>query len=293
MSLTSFICIPDVRRKFKEEFPKQPMPQKHEPIAAPRTKNYALVGTAFDYLFRFYLKRLNPKARTSPWVAEIVPTLFRTNGELQRKTKQIVASAKQSYRTYLRNGKINRTLLKNVLLLAGLDPIFRAGRGIEYVGQFDENDIDDLNKLISLVDRKLFKAKSIIRLNPTFGEASRMVGGGDADILIDNTLIDIKTTKHLEVDRYTYNQLIGYYTLATIGGIDGVRGGHRIDKLAIYFSRFAELVTFNTADLIDQSRFPTFVQWFQNRINQQKEERLASLATKLHITTKSTTLPHL
>jgi hypothetical protein len=186
--------------------------------------------------------------------------------------KQIVASAKRSYLKYLKSGKIDRTLLKNVLLLAGLDPIFRAGRGLEYVGRSDQNDIEDLKTLISLVDSKLFRAKSIICLNPTFGKASQMVGGGDADILIDYTLIDIKTTKLMKVRRDTYNQLIGYYTLATIGGIDGLRKGHPIDKLAIYFSRFGELVTFKVPDVIEQDKFPSFVQWFKDRVEQENED---------------------
>lgn len=268
MSLTSFINIPDVRRKFREEFPRCPVPWKNEPLAPPRTANYALVGTAFDYLFRFYLKKLNPKAKTSHWVAERVPALLARDKKAQKKATKIVAEAKRTYRRYLKNGKIDLSLLKSVLLLAGLDPIFRAGRGHDYIGKVDAQDVDDIRSLISLVDSKLFKGKTIVRLNPTFGEGSWLVGGGDADVLIDNMLIDIKTTKQLKVRRDTYNQLIGYYTLAAIGGIDGVPPNHRIDKLAIYFSRFGELLTFDVSDVINAKSFPSFVKWFQNRADQ-------------------------
>lgn len=38
-------------------------------IAPPGTKNYALVGTAFDYLFRFEVQRRNPSANAVEWVA--------------------------------------------------------------------------------------------------------------------------------------------------------------------------------------------------------------------------------
>lgn len=38
-------------------------------MAPPRTKNYALVGTAFDYLFRFEVQRRNPSANAGEWVA--------------------------------------------------------------------------------------------------------------------------------------------------------------------------------------------------------------------------------
>lgn len=36
-------------------------------------------------------------------------------------------------------------------------------------------------------------------LNPAFGEAAALVGGADADLMIDNTLIDLKTTKKTAV----------------------------------------------------------------------------------------------
>ena len=41
-----------------------------EMAAPPLTENFSLVGTAFDYLLRFYIERQNPKAVTRKWVAE-------------------------------------------------------------------------------------------------------------------------------------------------------------------------------------------------------------------------------
>jgi len=43
---------------------------KKDTLAPPLTTHYGLVGTAFDYLFRFYIKYLNPKAITHRCVAE-------------------------------------------------------------------------------------------------------------------------------------------------------------------------------------------------------------------------------
>jgi len=71
MSLISFIKIPEVRRKFAETFPKQPFKLDAKIVAPPLTKNYSLVGTAFDYLMRFYIEYLNPKSITKKWVAEL------------------------------------------------------------------------------------------------------------------------------------------------------------------------------------------------------------------------------
>lgn len=71
MSLTKFLGIKDVRARFRQEFPNHFNIRTKVPLlAAPLTKNYALVGTAFDYLLRFYLKYLNPGTIESSWVAE-------------------------------------------------------------------------------------------------------------------------------------------------------------------------------------------------------------------------------
>lgn len=59
-----------------------------------------------------------------------------------------------------------------------IDPIFRAGVGIEYIGtDADKADIEDIEKQFILIDKRLFRAEEICLLNPTFGKASSLVGG--------------------------------------------------------------------------------------------------------------------
>jgi hypothetical protein len=72
MSLTSFLERKDVRERFRQEFDMPGMKTKRELLAPPLSNRYSLVGTAFDYLARFYVKRLNPDAITKAWIAEIV-----------------------------------------------------------------------------------------------------------------------------------------------------------------------------------------------------------------------------
>lgn len=70
MSLTSLIREPQVSMLFQEavrlpgRLPNRPL------LAPPLSQNYRRVRTAFDYLLRFYLQRLNPAARSSRWIAE-------------------------------------------------------------------------------------------------------------------------------------------------------------------------------------------------------------------------------
>ena len=160
-------------------------------------------------------------------------------------------------------------LIKSTIYLAKLDSIYRAGyikKNFEYV---DKNDIKDLKNLISLINQKEFKPNNNCILNPTFGNASIMVGGADADLVIDEMLIDIKTTKIFQMKREYYDQLIGYYTLYRIDGIDGMPGDDEIKKLGVYFSRYGYLHLYNIEDIIDENKFPEFIEWFKDRATQE------------------------
>jgi len=75
MSLTSLLKgNADVRLRFRTEFPKPKFHfDKAKPLLVePRSNRFSLMGTAFDYVLRFQVQRLNPKkAKTSPWVAAL------------------------------------------------------------------------------------------------------------------------------------------------------------------------------------------------------------------------------
>lgn len=300
MSLTSFIKIKDVRQAFKREFKKPRLKVQRKLLAPPLTNHYGLVGMAFDYLLRFYIKRLNPDAVEHPWVSEASLQLLERlqllsmftkdeifsddvdtiiNPELldpyvYDKVEEIIEYSKKVYNEFIKTGKMNSDLYKAALLLAQVDLIYRAEVVDKNLGSVDENDIKDLKNLISIVKPEYFKAKKICVLNPTFGEASQLVGGADCDIVIDDTIIDIKTTKNLELRRDYFNQLIGYYILYKIGGIDGMPSNYKIKRLGIYFSRHAYLHVFDVKDIIKKDSFPNFVEWFKKRANEEYAHKL-------------------
>jgi hypothetical protein len=59
MSLTTFLeQNSDVRAQFLAHFKKPDFTLKLPILAPPLTESYGLVGTAFDYLLRFYLEKL-------------------------------------------------------------------------------------------------------------------------------------------------------------------------------------------------------------------------------------------
>jgi hypothetical protein len=223
MSLSSFLNQPDVRARFKQEFPKPNLRTNHELLAPPLTKNYSQVGTAFDYLMRFFLKSLNPQAIERNWVAENSLSLLSAQGfhHLAEQANLIVNQARENYAEFLRTQELSLDLIKSALLLAKLDPFSRRGQILENLQQIDERDVEDLRNMMALVDANLFRTTGGVWLNPTFGEASFLVGGADADLVVDDLILEIKTLRNLKLERDDFNQLIGYYCLSKIGSLNG------------------------------------------------------------------------
>lgn len=284
MSLSSFLKNnKDVRERFKEEFKKPRFSVSRELLAPPQSRRYMLVGTAFDYLLRFYVKFLNPTTISRQWVAEsaiaspLSPLLKNvvldaesgeisyTETNLTRRVKEIIENAKNQYGDFLNSGEISDKLVQSTLLLGQLDNVVRSGIIDDKFGVVFEEDVNDLHQLISNVPSELFKSHKLCVLNPTFGEGTRLVNGADADIIKDDVLIDIKTTKNLEMRRVYFDQLIGYYVLNEIGGIDQLKEKHEIKKLAVYFSRHAYLHLYNVDEIIDKANLQDFIKWFIDR----------------------------
>ena len=274
-SLTSFLKIKEVKEKFKETFKKPSIKLEGEILAPPQTTNYGLVGTAFDYLMRFILEYQNHQAITFPWVAEQVPDYLDKNiivGDTLEEIKKInevvefapsmIEFAKEEHKKFIKTGEVDVKLINACLLLAQTDIIFRTGKPPRDYGNIDDGDIEDLLQLMKAITIEDFIAKDYCILNPTFGEGSRLVGGADADIIMDGVLIDIKTTKYLDFKRDYYDQLIGYYVLTRIGGIDGIEENPEIKELAVYFSRHAKLVKFPIEEVLRDVNLDDFIAWF-------------------------------
>jgi hypothetical protein len=274
MSLTSFLeRNSDVRQRFKQEFVKPSMPAKKEHIilAPPLTKNYSTVGTAFDYLLRFYAKYLNPNTiDEGTWIAEISLSSLFDDPDLFAKGEKVIFQAKEREKIFLETGQVSDLLIESALSLAYLDPIYRAGRGHEYIGtSVDENDIEDVKKLISIVTPSYFNAERLCIVNPGFGRASKLVRGADADIVIDDNIIEVKTTKKFELRLRDFHQAIGYYILHRLSGVGELKPKPEINKVSIYFSRYGYLHTINLVDIINQDKFPDFIVWFKERAKQE------------------------
>ncbi len=140
----------------------------------------------------------------------------------------------------------------------------------EGLGTTYPEDVRDLRSLMKLIRPELFPSTRRCLLNPTFGAASRNIGGADADLILDDMLIDIKTTKHSVLSQDHFNQLIGYYALHELSGLKDGRRKSRINRLGIYFARHAYIEVFAVKDVINPDTFPSFLKWFSNRTTQKR-----------------------
>ena len=249
MSLTSFIALPEVKSRLKKEYEVPKIQCIQDIQIIPRTQSYGLTGTAFDYLMRFWMETLNPNAETKQWVAESSVALLESgqlpaSKTLKQMAMKLLQDAFVCHSEYIKTSELNSEIISAAIQLAQLDVIYRAGYIDPNLGKIDGMMVGELRDMLKLAKKKDFTAKSYCALNPVFGEASILVGGADADLIIDNTLIDIKTTKSGKMDMSQFHQLIGYFILNQIGGINGKRT--KINRLGIYFSRYGELVTFPT-----------------------------------------------
>ena len=269
MSLTSFIDSSAIlRARLLSEFIKPHFKVKAELKAPPLTQSYGLTGTAFDYLLRFYVEKLNPNVQTHRWTAQAGVARLASKEKPHPSlvpAKQIFKEAQERYKKFLASDAPQpaRDLIESSVRLAYLENIYRANIVDDNAFKpLPEAILDDLQAMLDLLRPEDFRATTRCVLNPTFGSASPLVGGADADLIIDDTLVDIKAVKHLELSREIFNQIVGYYVLSCIGGIDNCPPG-KLSQIAVYYARYGLLHRIKISDFVVEARMPEFIEWFK------------------------------
>lgn len=207
---------------------------------------YGLIGTAFDYRVRYFFA-ITPYRNYVAYVgaANLGAYEFGVLCIDGNKHSYVLHPSIQDFFESL-EAETNRMqpvggglkpadeerLARYCLVLALLEQVFRAGLDrctnsplvqafaaeklrspSDFLALCRDNWVSDMQQLT-----KQFLAASTGRLNlpailnPTF-EGSRDVGGADADLILGNTLVDIKAKKKPNVSNYDLYQLLGYVLL--------------------------------------------------------------------------------
>ncbi|HEX4591511.1 MAG TPA: hypothetical protein VH120_16360 [Gemmataceae bacterium] len=293
MNLTEFLGLREVRDRIKPLRPKGKR-RISVPVRVPATdgKRSPLVGTAFDYLLRFELLRRAPHAKARPWIAELVPALMTLRpdavagslnpspdrtafttaiGEAPRRVQQVIDDAKKDVAAFRQSatpdGETIATVAGHALRLAKLDCFVRVRFFDATFQQAAAEDIETLTRLLAIVPFDQLAHPEVLMLNPTFGDASREVGGADADIIAGDMLVDVKTRKDAEVDSTTLDQLLGYLILARRHRKQD-QSFPEIRRVGVYLSRYGHLWTAAASDWTSHPVFAEVEQWFFEKAGQ-------------------------
>lgn len=269
MSLTSFLKDNgDLRILIDQTFEKPEVNIEADRLAEPQTTNYALIGTAFDYILRFKLEREYDGVDSRPWIAHqglqfAEMAGMATESSTGQALSDILSDAERLHREYLDSGRMTDELLAATLDLGRLDWIYRSGRVSDEFGEAPEGDIDDLRQLYDIVPEDEFSEADTVLLNPTFGSASSLVNGADADIVLDSTLIDIKTVKDAKLKIDYWRQLVGYCVLADLAS-DELDHMPEFTGVGIYFSRHGVLWQTSASRIYGHEKYEKFKSWFRD-----------------------------
>lgn len=269
MTLTQFIAEKDVRNAIDNSFPKPSKKINEEIKYEPKTKHYSLIGQTFDYIARFWVERQSDTVRKQEWTAAYGLDIVKQQIPSHAQTcEQAYENAVDEYEKYIKTGKFNQETAKASIDLARLTSAYRGqARQLNYIGEYDDGDIEDCLNLYNGLDESNCLSCTDSVLNPSFEEISRLVGNADADVIIDNKLIDIKTTKNSTFKIDYWRQLVGYAVLIDLYNTlcKDDNPYPEINTLGVYYSRHGVLKEITADTVYDNSDYEEFRAWFVDK----------------------------
>lgn len=248
---------------FSEASYKQLVPYKLKEV-----RNSSLLGTAFDYGARALISRyVEDDGKAIKGTVAESAVLILVNKISNRNEKQNLIDSFKYYRSCLESYVLGYEyrddyMIDACIYFSILESSLRSHSDNVNINKIDIIDAEVKEELKSLLHLFRLRMPNVVRYdskviyNPKFGRASMAVGGADADIWIDGTLWDFKTTKSCSFNSLDAKQLIGYYLLHRVDEESGrlgeiARSYQDIQKIGFYKARFGE---FEVLDLSKYSK---------------------------------------
>jgi len=272
MSLTSFLNENLEARKYLSTAFTKPSIRRDVPLlVSSNTPRPGEIGAAFDYIFRFYIQRLNPQtADGGQWVAEgAIPIVQRVDRNRAARAREVVHAAKQLLVAFLKgDAQMSDELLASAIRLARLDTIYRSGRGLEYFDSpITEAELHELRELYLHLNPDDWRTDGSCHLNPTFGVASHAIGGADADAMIGDLLVDLKSTKTLVLTIDDWLQVVGYRLLSILDQLVSGEIRTLTKALGIYFARYGYLARWDANVVATEAAWHDAVVWLASALD--------------------------
>lgn len=244
---------------------------KGEPLFIPRYKNSnpALIGMAVDFWCRSFIQRINKQEQELEIPRQVlggVASAVELNYVKEEEVDILLQNIHQIWKmrsNYINHKKIDEDkYLKGCLILAYCENTLRNQiKPPEGYLTIQKDDFVDLKQITDSIQTapRLLQTKKSFWLNPTFGDYSRKVGGADADYIIGNMLVDIKTTKSDILQPQHIHQLLGYYLLSQYDTTFPCE----IKQIGIFFTRYNKLDYIEIEDLAKLIKLDTFSDFFK------------------------------
>ena len=298
--LTKFVERPAMRQAFKDNAGKVRLPFDPRSIATVVPScgsHHSAVSTAFDYLARFRIARavmteVPERGVTlwdTGWVAEEAVAMMEghpTYGGAHAHWAKIAARARSLFYDFI-NGKdvpVEKVAtcaqyLANVDLLARIHdfrPDFRERPQVQ-------QELLSLNAAFDPV--AIFDPKEVVLLNPCFA-AGGSIGSVDADLIVDTTVVDIKTTIDPALTPAHLRGLVGYAAIHEIGGVDigpddagtPQQWNGPVTDVGIYFSRHGTYARWSLDEIMPDGGFSRYVEAFRAEMPAHEAEMAAVAA---------------
>lgn len=256
---------------------------------------YSYLGYTFDYMCRFILQKFQYKYFNIK-VDDIYKLVAKRGYDrLELEHTELIEKYKINYvgiidfiyNNYVYNNDVKiydySRILPYAYNLSKLEEIYRNCDFKEFIVSvrfpMGRDSIWILEDLLNLFIKnfddkfKLRENNNKIIYNPSFGKYSLSIGGADADVIINDTLIDFKTTTCLNYNNCCINnlkQLVGYYLL------NYLNKGVLINTLSLYYGRYGIFIEKKLTNK-EKSVLKKMSEKFDNYCNMSKFDSLLQL----------------
>ena len=258
MSLTSVLETSTMRAFLKDRIHNPGLKPRPTILVPSRTRAAPIIGTALDYALRFGMAvRGWGEIDNLIAIKAVGATLlhWKLDGHFKKASAHL-DEAFEALAKFDEQRELSAASARACLLFAGLDPLYRAARPEGLSRLIADVEVEELQALYCIIPWSSFEPSTQVALNPKINESSSRLGGADADVLLDDCLIEIKTIKEQKLALRDVRQVVGYALLANRFGVHNLATMNPVQRLGVYFSRAGVLHTFALSDCIAPEQEP-------------------------------------
>ncbi|MEQ8472458.1 MAG: hypothetical protein RIC35_14790 [Marinoscillum sp.] len=210
------------------------------------------VAKAYDYMFKVITSTINS---CNEFGFKLIDSVFESatkkleeNNQYTEKVSQLrkhLSTSKELVKKYRISQRIDLEVIAAFIFLDNFhleNPYARSFLRIPDVRLSYETEVNQLWDLYSSTDWTRFKAKERFLQCPNFSGHRFITGAGD--ILVDDTLIEVKTTRYNKIKRSDLNQVILYSFIEVLDQKERY-DPKKIYKVGLYYSRTDYLHVFD------------------------------------------------